>query len=149
MAYDLASLPLKVLIGPLACAEDLLARLDERVHKSPVRDGFLQRSHFADAAAALWLEGELASAEKRAAGRDDQSIRAAKQSLKRSSPTRRADNTRCDHCDGTRLASMAYPFFALRRHIGSARRAPSWHAIGYEKFMKAQNAIGYVSPATN
>ncbi|WP_352127863.1 RHE_PE00001 family protein [Mesorhizobium sp. dw_380] len=46
-------------MGPLARAEDLLARLDERVHKSPVRDGFVERQHFADAAAALWLEGEL------------------------------------------------------------------------------------------
>ncbi|MES0037509.1 hypothetical protein NKJ74_19865 [Mesorhizobium sp. M0046] len=29
------------------------------MHKSPVRDGFVERSHFADAAAALWLDGEL------------------------------------------------------------------------------------------
>ncbi|MFC5842812.1 hypothetical protein, partial [Aminobacter ciceronei] len=40
-------------------ATDLLARLDERVQKSPVRDGFVERCHFADAVAALWLEGEL------------------------------------------------------------------------------------------
>lgn len=46
-----------------ATAEDLLARLDERVAKSPVRDGFVERSHFADSAAALWLEGELVYAE--------------------------------------------------------------------------------------
>ncbi|MER8573476.1 RHE_PE00001 family protein [Mesorhizobium sp. M1374] len=59
MAYVFADLPLNTLIGPLARAEDLLARLDERVHKSPVRDGFVERSHFADAAAALWLAGEL------------------------------------------------------------------------------------------
>ncbi|RUW24517.1 DUF1612 domain-containing protein [Mesorhizobium sp. M1E.F.Ca.ET.041.01.1.1] len=36
-----------------------MARLDERVQKSPVRDGFVERCHFADAVAALWLEGEL------------------------------------------------------------------------------------------
>ncbi|TIX44526.1 MAG: hypothetical protein E5V36_09530, partial [Mesorhizobium sp.] len=63
MAYDTANLPLPTLLGPLARAEDLLARLDERVHKSPVRDGFVERSHFADAAAALWLEGELVHTE--------------------------------------------------------------------------------------
>ncbi|RVC85694.1 hypothetical protein EN739_34715, partial [Mesorhizobium sp. M2A.F.Ca.ET.017.03.2.1] len=40
-----------------------MARLDERVHKSPVRDGFVERSHFADAAAALWLDGELVHVE--------------------------------------------------------------------------------------
>ncbi|RWB54348.1 MAG: DUF1612 domain-containing protein [Mesorhizobium sp.] len=63
MGYQLADLPLNTLIGRLARAEDLLARLDERVHKSPVHDGFLQRSHFSDAAAALWLDGELVHAE--------------------------------------------------------------------------------------
>ncbi|RWI31457.1 RHE_PE00001 family protein [Mesorhizobium sp.] len=63
MAYNLAALPLNTLLGPLARAEDLLARLDERARTSPVRDGFLQRSHFADAAAALWLDGELVHAE--------------------------------------------------------------------------------------
>ncbi|TIQ41902.1 MAG: DUF1612 domain-containing protein [Mesorhizobium sp.] len=36
-----------------------MARLDERLARSPVRDGFVERQHFADAAAALWLEGEL------------------------------------------------------------------------------------------
>ncbi|TIU44645.1 MAG: hypothetical protein E5W31_00005, partial [Mesorhizobium sp.] len=63
MAYDFSSLPLNSLIGPLARAEDLLARLDERVHKSPLRDGFVQRQHFADAASALWLDGELVHTE--------------------------------------------------------------------------------------
>ncbi len=31
--------------------------------RSPVRDGFIERQHFADAAAALWLEGELVHVE--------------------------------------------------------------------------------------
>ncbi|MER9240922.1 RHE_PE00001 family protein [Mesorhizobium sp. M0633] len=38
---------------------EALARLDERLAHSPVRDGFVERQHFGDAAAALWLEGEL------------------------------------------------------------------------------------------
>src|SRR5688500_11252740 len=63
MAYDVSNLPLNTLIGPLARAEDLLARLDERVAKSPVRDGFVARCQFADAAAALWLAGELVHVE--------------------------------------------------------------------------------------
>ncbi len=45
--------------GPLVAAEDALARLDERLSKSPIREGFVARTHFADAAAALWLEGSL------------------------------------------------------------------------------------------
>lgn len=42
-----------------ATATEALARLDERLARSPVRDGLIERQHFADAAAALWLEGEL------------------------------------------------------------------------------------------
>jgi hypothetical protein len=44
---------------PLANAEDALARLDERLRMSPIRDGWIARTHFADACAALALEGEL------------------------------------------------------------------------------------------
>ena len=36
-----------------------MARLDERLAKSPIRDGFIARTHFTDACASLWLEGEL------------------------------------------------------------------------------------------
>ncbi|KAA9382414.1 RHE_PE00001 family protein [Neorhizobium galegae] len=36
-----------------------LARLDERIARSTVGDGFLERSHFADACASLWIDGEL------------------------------------------------------------------------------------------
>ena len=52
-------LPWAQLAGPLAAAEDALARLDERLAKSPIRDGFVARTHYTDAAACLWLEGEL------------------------------------------------------------------------------------------
>ncbi|MGE0279091.1 MAG: hypothetical protein AB7P20_00545 [Rhizobiaceae bacterium] len=34
-------------------------RLDERLARSPVREGWIERSHFHDAVAALWVEGEL------------------------------------------------------------------------------------------
>ncbi len=44
---------------PIARAKDALARLDERLAKSPIRDGWIARTHFSDAAAAFWLEGEL------------------------------------------------------------------------------------------
>ncbi|OSJ36804.1 hypothetical protein BSZ19_02435 [Bradyrhizobium japonicum] len=52
-------LPWAQLAGPLAIAEDALARLDERLAKSPIRDGWVARTHYADAAACLWLDGEL------------------------------------------------------------------------------------------
>ncbi|MGY8635301.1 RHE_PE00001 family protein [Bradyrhizobium sp. 14AA] len=52
-------LPWAQLIGPLAAAEDAVARFDERLAKSPIRDGALSRTHFTDACASLWLDGEL------------------------------------------------------------------------------------------
>ncbi|MEH6953044.1 RHE_PE00001 family protein (plasmid) [Nitrobacter sp. NHB1] len=53
------ALPWSQIAGPLAAAEDAVARLDERLAKSPIRDGFVARTHFTDACATLWLEGEL------------------------------------------------------------------------------------------
>ena len=50
---------LDALKTPLAAAEDALARLDERVRASPIQEGFVSRTHFADACASLWLAGEL------------------------------------------------------------------------------------------
>ena len=52
-------LPWAQLAGPLAAAEDALARLDERLAKSPIREGWIARTHFTDACASLWLDGEL------------------------------------------------------------------------------------------
>jgi hypothetical protein len=37
----------------------LLARLDERIARSPVGQGWIERSHFTDACASLWIDGEL------------------------------------------------------------------------------------------
>jgi hypothetical protein len=59
MAYELGNLPFETLIGPAARATEALARLDERLARSPIRGGWIERQHFADAAAALWLEGGL------------------------------------------------------------------------------------------
>ncbi|WP_370144282.1 RHE_PE00001 family protein [Bradyrhizobium elkanii] len=52
-------LPWQAIAGPLVAAEDALARLDERLAKSRIRDGWIARTHFTDACASLWLEGEL------------------------------------------------------------------------------------------
>lgn len=43
----------------VAEAEDAVARLDERISRSPIRDGWISRSHFLEAQAILGLEGEL------------------------------------------------------------------------------------------
>src|SRR3984893_10248204 len=52
-------LPWAQLAGPLAAAEDSLARLHERVATSPIPGVFVDRRHYSAAAACVWLEGEL------------------------------------------------------------------------------------------
>ncbi|NEH46622.1 DUF1612 domain-containing protein [Rhizobium leguminosarum] len=59
MAYDLVKLPIQTLLRPVSDAGIALARLDERIARSPVGEGFLERTHFADACASLWIDGEL------------------------------------------------------------------------------------------
>ncbi|NNU62910.1 RHE_PE00001 family protein [Ochrobactrum soli] len=63
MRYELDQLPLKTLLSPLARASAALARLDERIASSPVGAGLIERLHFADACASLWLDGELVEME--------------------------------------------------------------------------------------
>ncbi len=59
MSYDLTNLPIRSLLRPISEAAVALARLDERIARSPVGEGFLERSHFLDAHASLWVDGEL------------------------------------------------------------------------------------------
>ncbi|MBO3761622.1 DUF1612 and helix-turn-helix domain-containing protein [Ciceribacter sp. L1K22] len=59
MSYDLAKLPLQSLLRPISEAAVAFARLDERIARSPVGEGFLERGHFLDAHASLWVDGEL------------------------------------------------------------------------------------------
>ncbi|WP_222051571.1 RHE_PE00001 family protein [Rhizobium leguminosarum] len=59
MAYDLATISMTALMRPAFDAGVALTRLDERIARPPVGGGFLERSHFADACASLWIDGEL------------------------------------------------------------------------------------------
>jgi hypothetical protein len=59
MAYDLARISISNLVGPAFDAGMALTRLDERIARSTVGQGFLERSQFADACASLWIDGEL------------------------------------------------------------------------------------------
>ncbi|MCM2476181.1 DUF1612 and helix-turn-helix domain-containing protein [Rhizobium sp. CG5] len=59
MAYDLAKISMTALTRPAFDAGIALARLDERIARSPVGQGFLERAHFTDACASLWIDGEL------------------------------------------------------------------------------------------
>lgn len=59
MAYDLAKLSMMTLMRPAFDAGIALTRLDERIARSPVGAGFLERSQYTDACASLWIDGEL------------------------------------------------------------------------------------------
>lgn len=59
MVYDIAKISMTALMEPAFRAGIELARLDERIARSPVGAGFIERTHFADACASLWIDGEL------------------------------------------------------------------------------------------
>ncbi|MGQ8631698.1 RHE_PE00001 family protein, partial [Agrobacterium sp. DKPNP3] len=59
MAYDLAKISMIALMRPTFEAGIALTRLDERIARSPVGTGWIERQNFADACASLWIDGEL------------------------------------------------------------------------------------------
>lgn len=59
MGYTIEKLPLQTLLPAIGRAEDRLARLDEQVRRNPVGEGFVERGHFFDAAASMWVGGDL------------------------------------------------------------------------------------------
>jgi len=63
MSYDLKRIDLLTLLNPVCRATDALARLDECVARSTIREGFLERQDFADAVASMWVDGELVHVE--------------------------------------------------------------------------------------
>ena len=59
MTYEIGKLVHEILLGPIAAAEDALARLDERVARSEVGAGFAERADFFDSVSSMWVGGEL------------------------------------------------------------------------------------------
>ncbi|WP_137136538.1 RHE_PE00001 family protein [Rhizobium sp. FKY42] len=59
MTYDLAKISMTALLEPAFRAGVALARLDERIARSQVGAGWIERQNFADACASLWIDGEL------------------------------------------------------------------------------------------
>ncbi|MGR9263631.1 RHE_PE00001 family protein [Rhizobium leguminosarum] len=59
MAYDLAKISISTLMRPAFDAGIALTRLDERIARSSVGQGWIERSQFTDACASLWIDGEL------------------------------------------------------------------------------------------
>ncbi|CUX68155.1 conserved hypothetical protein [Agrobacterium tumefaciens str. Kerr 14] len=59
MTYDFGRLAISSFFEPAFRAGIALTRLDERIARSPVGQGWIERTHFADACASLWIDGEL------------------------------------------------------------------------------------------
>lgn len=59
MVYEIGKLIHETLMRPTAAAEDALARLDERVARSEVGEGFTERADFFDSVSSMWIAGEL------------------------------------------------------------------------------------------
>lgn len=59
MAYDVSKINMTAVMRPAFDAGVALTRLDERIARSPVGAGWIERQNFADACASLWIDGEL------------------------------------------------------------------------------------------
>jgi hypothetical protein len=59
MAYDFAKISMTALMRPAFDAGVALARLDERIARSDVGAGWIERQNFGDACASLWIDGGL------------------------------------------------------------------------------------------
>nr|WP_206113837.1 RHE_PE00001 family protein [Rhizobium laguerreae] len=59
MPYDFRKLAISSFLEPAFRAGVALTRLDERIARSPVGQGWIERSQFTDACASLWVDGEL------------------------------------------------------------------------------------------
>lgn len=116
MRYELKTLPLDQLFGPVAAATASLARLDERIARSPFGTGFAERLHFHDACASLYLDGELVHLEDLVLHDAEADIRAPTHEL-----------------------TIAHAVLRSRRRI--AGQAPRW-ALSLEglRFLKAPEA---------
>ncbi|WCJ64907.1 MULTISPECIES: RHE_PE00001 family protein [Agrobacterium] len=59
MIYDISDIQIEKLLIAAARAGEALARLDERISRSPMKQGFIERQDFTDAISSMWVDGEL------------------------------------------------------------------------------------------
>lgn len=105
-------------MGPLLLAEDAVARLDERLRASPVRDAWISRSHFNEACAARWIAGELVHLEDLVLNDAAMDIRTPTHELTRASAVLRAHRSIAAHAPGWALSAAG---------LGAlSGRNPSW-----------------------
>lgn len=59
MRYPIEKIAIPALLRPISLAGEALVRLDERMARSNVGAGLIERQHYADAVSSLWVDGEL------------------------------------------------------------------------------------------
>lgn len=129
-------LPWRQIAGPLAAAEDALARLDERLAKSPIREGFAARTHFGDATACLWLVGELVHRDDLVLHDAGMDVRTPTHELTRAHTVLRA--RRRIAAAGPDWALTAAGLASLRGRSGQAEKAAAGHPdIGEDESIDA------------
>lgn len=75
MAYDVSKISMTALMRPAFDAGLAITRLDERIARSQVGQGWIERSQFTDACASLWIDGELVHLEDLVLHDDTRDIR--------------------------------------------------------------------------
>ncbi len=106
MVYEIQPLDLNALLMPVTTATAAVTRLDERLSRSLVRDGWIERQHFADACAALWLEGELVHVEDLVLHDAHMDIRMPTHELTRAHGVLRARRQICGHKPDWALSAL-------------------------------------------
>ncbi|ENN83704.1 MULTISPECIES: RHE_PE00001 family protein [Rhizobium] len=143
MRYDFAKLPLQTLSRPVSDAASSLSRLDERIARSTVGSGFLDRAHFSDACASLWLDGELVHLEDLVLHDAGHDIR---------TPTHELTIARDVLRSRRRLAAQP-PGWALRPDGLRALRGQGWLAPSHDDDGAvdgiAQNTVPLAAPAAD
>ncbi len=118
------------LLPGLIAAEDGLARLDERAARHAVAEGFRERGQFFDAAAALWVAGELVHVEDIILHDSHMDARAPSHELTIAHAVLRA----------RRRLELAEPGWALTLPGLNALRGEQGAALASEGYSEAPNA---------
>ena len=114
---------LQVLVRPAFDAGIALTRLDERIARSPVGQGWIERSHFADACASLWIDGELVHLEDLVLHDDIRDIRTPTHELTIARDVLRTRRRIAAHLPGWALSADGV------RTLPSSSSQSSWSAV--------------------
>ena len=139
MSYEVPfPLPWPSIVGPLGAAEDALSRLDERLRVSPIREGWIARTHFIDACASAWIDGELVHIEDLVLHDASMDIRSPTRELTRAHSVLRARRRILGEAPQWALSPSGLNVLIGRAAVSEpegqgARRAQEENADGFEE----------------